>query len=73
MQQLNQIHRVTSRERQVAALTAMGLTNRQIGERLGVAEETVRSHMSNIMPKLGASRRAEVAAVATRLGWNVTD
>jgi DNA-binding CsgD family transcriptional regulator/tetratricopeptide (TPR) repeat protein len=58
---------LTGREREVALLVARGRTNRQIGRALGIAEKTTEVHVHNIIRKLGACSRAEVAAwVATR-------
>ncbi len=48
-------------------LIAEGLTNRQIGERMYLAEKTVKNYVSNVLAKLGMSRRAEAAAYAARL------
>jgi predicted ATPase/DNA-binding CsgD family transcriptional regulator len=59
---------LTRRERQVAALVATGRTNRQIGRALGIAEKTTEVHVHNIMGKLGAHSRAEVAAWAVSRG-----
>jgi non-specific serine/threonine protein kinase len=53
---------LTPRERQVAVLVRQGRTNRQIGRQLGIAEKTAEVHVHNIIRKLGASSRAEVAA-----------
>jgi non-specific serine/threonine protein kinase len=53
---------LTVRERQVARLVAGGSTNRQIGQALGIAEKTTEAHVHNIIRKLGAQNRAEVAA-----------
>jgi DNA-binding NarL/FixJ family response regulator len=53
---------LTSQERKVLNLVAEGMTNRQIGERVHLAEKTVKNYVSNILMKLGLSRRAEVAA-----------
>jgi DNA-binding NarL/FixJ family response regulator len=53
---------LTVRERQVARLVADGSTNRQIGRVLGIAEKTTEAHVHNIIRKLGAHNRAEVAA-----------
>ena len=53
---------LTVRERQVARLVAGGSTNRQIGQALGIAEKTTEAHVHNIIHKLGAHNRAEVAA-----------
>ncbi len=54
---------LTRREREVAELIASGLTNRQIGARLFIAERTVDTHVSRILAKLGCSSRAQVAAI----------
>ena len=51
-----------AREFEVAQLVAAGLTNRQIAERLVVAPKTVSAHITHILAKLGAARRAEIAA-----------
>ena len=59
---------LTRRERQVAELIARGRTNRQIGRALGIAEKTAEVHAHNIMGKLGARGRAEVAAWAVAQG-----
>lgn len=52
---------LTAREREVAALIARGLTNRQIAEELVVAETTVDRHVSHILAKLEFATRAQVA------------
>jgi two-component system response regulator DevR len=49
------------RERQVLALIAEGLTNRQIGEKLGLAEKTVKNYVSGLLRKLGLERRTQAA------------
>ena len=53
---------LTTQERRVLNLMAEGLTNRQIGERIHLAEKTVKNYVSNVLMKLGLARRAEVAA-----------
>jgi predicted ATPase/DNA-binding CsgD family transcriptional regulator len=53
---------LTLREEQVAQLVAEGLTNRQIGRRLGISERTAERHVENLRAKLGMSSRAQVAA-----------
>ncbi len=52
---------LTEREREVAALVAEGMTNRRIAERLVITPATVKNHLSHIFPKLGISRRSELA------------
>jgi ATP/maltotriose-dependent transcriptional regulator MalT len=59
---------LTPREREVLALLADGRSNRQIGDKLFMAESTAGVHVSNILGKLGVTRRSEAAAVAQRLG-----
>lgn len=59
---------LTSREAEVLALVAEGLSNRQIAERLVVSEHTVHRHLSNIYQGLGVSSRAQAVAVATDRG-----
>jgi DNA-binding NarL/FixJ family response regulator len=58
---------LTTQERRVLDLIAEGMTNRQIGEQLFLAEKTVKNYVSNLLAKLGMSRRAEAAAYAARL------
>ncbi|WP_103564974.1 ATP-binding protein [Actinomadura rubteroloni] len=53
---------LTTREREVAALVAEGLTNRQIADRLVLAKRTVDSHVEHILTKLGFTARTEIAA-----------
>jgi DNA-binding CsgD family transcriptional regulator len=54
----------TPRERSVLKLVALGRTNRQVGDELFISEKTVSVHLSRIMAKLGANRRAEAVAIA---------
>ena len=58
---------LTDQERRVLDLIAEGLTNRQIGQRMFLAEKTVKNYVSNVLMKLGMSRRSEAAAYAARL------
>ncbi|MCH8566430.1 response regulator transcription factor [Nesterenkonia sp. LB17] len=53
---------LTLREQQVLKLITEGLTNRQIGQRLGLAEKTVKNYVSGLLAKLGMERRTQVAA-----------
>ena len=59
---------LTARELEVLDLLVAGLTNREIGGRLFISENTAGVHVSNILGKLGVSRRMEAAAIAHRLG-----
>jgi two-component system response regulator DevR len=60
------INDLTGQERKILALVAEGLTNRQIAERVHLADKTVKNYVSNILMKLGLERRAEVAAFMAR-------
>ena len=55
---------LTDRERAVLERVALGRTNRQVGEELYISEKTVSVHLSRLMAKLGATRRAEAVAIA---------
>ena len=55
-------HPLSEREYEVAQLVAAGLTNRQIAQRLVVSPKTISAHVTHILTKLGAGRRAEIAA-----------
>ncbi len=57
---------LTDQERRILDLLAEGLTNRQIGERLYLAEKTVKNYVSNLLTKLGMHRRTEAAVYAAR-------
>lgn len=59
--------RLTEQERKILDLVAEGCTNRQIGQRLHLAEKTVKNYVSNMLTKLGMERRTEAAVFATRL------
>lgn len=54
------------RERQVAALVAEGLTNAEIGDRLGISPGTVGRHLANIYERLGIHSRAALASMAVK-------
>jgi DNA-binding NarL/FixJ family response regulator len=58
---------LTDQEKRILDLIGEGLTNRQIGERMFLAEKTVKNYVSNLFAKLGMSRRTEAAAFAARL------
>jgi len=58
---------LTDQERKILALIAEGLTNRQIGERMFLAEKTVKNYVSSILSKLGLERRTQAAVLASKL------
>jgi len=62
------VEALTPRESEVLQLMASGLTNRRIGERLGISEHTVKFHVNAILGKLAAQTRGEAIAQAARLG-----
>ncbi|MEV7189530.1 response regulator transcription factor [Kitasatospora sp. NPDC093102] len=57
---------LTDREREILSLIGEGLTNRQIGQRLYLAEKTVKNHVSRLLAKLGVERRVQAALIATQ-------
>ena len=59
---------LTPREREVLSLLAQGLSNRRIGERLGIGERTAKFHVNAILAKLSAETRTEAVVMAVRLG-----
>jgi NarL family two-component system response regulator LiaR len=59
---------LTERERAVLVLMVEGLNNTQIAEKLGVSPSTIKSHVSNILTKLGVSSRTEAVTLALRNG-----
>lgn len=63
----DELKSLTAQERRILELVAEGLTNRQIGERLFLAEKTVKNYMSSILAKLGLERRTQAAVFAARL------
>jgi len=58
---------LTPREREILDLIGDGLTNRQIGERLFLAEKTIKNYVSNLLAKLGMERRTQAAVLATQV------
>jgi two-component system, NarL family, response regulator DevR len=58
---------LTDQERTVLRLIGQGLTNRQIGGRMGLAEKTVKNYTSHLLAKLGLERRTQAAILATEL------
>jgi DNA-binding NarL/FixJ family response regulator len=58
---------LSGQEHRVLRLVSEGLTNRQIGQRLGLSEKTVKNYVSAVLAKLGMERRAQAAAFVARL------
>jgi DNA-binding NarL/FixJ family response regulator len=58
---------LSEQERRILVLIGEGLTNRQIGERLFLAEKTVKNYVSSLLAKLGLQRRTQAAAMVVRL------
>ena len=62
-----ELRSLTEQERRVLALIAEGLTNKQIGDRLFLAEKTVKNYVSSLLSKLGLERRTQAAVLAAKL------
>jgi DNA-binding NarL/FixJ family response regulator len=60
---------LTEREVEVLRLVAKGLTNKAIGQALGISDRTVQGHLANIYGKLGVSSRTEAVTEALKQGW----
>jgi two-component system response regulator DevR len=58
---------LTTQETQILALITEGLTNKQIGERLYLAEKTVKNQVTGLLAKLGVQRRTQAAVLASKL------
>ncbi|CAL9488960.1 DNA-binding transcriptional activator DevR_DosR [Streptomyces sp. enrichment culture] len=58
---------LTGQERRILDLIGEGLTNREIGERLHLAEKTIKNYVSGLLSKLGMARRSQAAAYVARL------
>jgi two-component system response regulator DevR len=61
---------LTEREREILSLITDGLTNKQIGERLFLAEKTVKNYVSGLLAKLGMQRRTQAAVYGSQLRRN---
>ncbi|MGB7450158.1 MAG: response regulator transcription factor [Ornithinimicrobium sp.] len=64
---MRQLELLSPQERRVLTLITEGLTNRQIGERLHLAEKTIKNYVSSVLSKLGLERRTQAAVLGTRL------
>ena len=63
----DELKALTAQERRILELIAEGLTNRQIGEELFLAEKTVKNYVSSLLAKLGLERRTQAAILANKL------
>lgn len=62
-----ELRQLTPQERRILELVAEGMTNRQIGEQLFLAEKTVKNYVTSILTKLGLERRTQAAVLASKL------
>src|SRR3954468_14561556 len=62
-----ELQSLTPQERRILELITEGMTNRQIGERLFLAEKTVKNYVTSILSKLGMQRRTQAAVLASKL------
>jgi DNA-binding NarL/FixJ family response regulator len=65
------VNPLTRRELEVLGLAAEGLRNREIAERLGVSEQTIKNQLSSVLHKLGVPNRTNAVTYAVRHGWLV--
>ncbi len=63
------LEKLTTREMEVLALVAKGLTNKAIGVQLGISDRTVQGHLAHIFTKLQANSRTEAVMRAVSQGW----
>lgn len=61
------VEALNDQERRILVLIGEGMTNRQIGENMHLAEKTVKNYVSSLLAKLGMERRTQVAAYAARM------
>ena len=66
-QEPEELASLTPQERRILELIAQGMTNRQIGNELFLAEKTVKNYVSSLLAKLGLERRTQAAVLANRL------
>ena len=64
---------LTERELEVLKLVAMGASNKGVAQQLGISEATVKTHVSNMLSKLGLKSRTQAALHAIREGWVVRE
>lgn len=69
----NELDRLTDREQEVLDLIARGCTNREIAEQMVISEKTVKTHVSNLLDKLGLEDRTRAAIWALKHGLGAND
>ena len=72
-EEAREVEMLSGREREVLALVADGMTNKEIAARLIISSNTARNHVSRILDKLGLSRRSEAATLAAQHGLLTSD
>jgi DNA-binding NarL/FixJ family response regulator len=65
--QPDELKGLTEQERRILALVAEGLTNREIAQRMFLAEKTIKNYVSSVLAKLGLERRTQAAVLASKL------
>jgi DNA-binding NarL/FixJ family response regulator len=68
-----QVEALTEREVETLRLAARGMTNREIGQELGISHRTVQGHLANVYEKLGVNSRTEAVTEALKRGWIVIE
>ena len=66
------LSQLSPQERRVVALLAAGMTNKEIGDQLGLTEKTVKNYLATIFSKLNIARRTQAAALYTEAGGNAS-
>jgi two-component system, NarL family, response regulator LiaR len=69
----DQAETLTEREIDVLQLAAQGMTNREIGQELGISHRTVQGHLANVYEKLNVGSRTEAVTEALKRGWIVIE
>ena len=64
---VGRVEALTPQERRIFDLIGEGYSNRQIADEMFLAEKTVKNYVSNLLAKMGMSRRTEAAAIAARI------
>src|SRR5580698_8757543 len=73
MESVDPLTALSDQERRVLGLVAEGLTNRQIADRMSIAEEAAKDYVSSVLTKLGMQQRAQATAFGSRLAESQSD